>query len=102
VSKRKEETDLSKSIKTALEAMGFYVLRVNSGRVAVKRGWLWLAPAGTADLFAFKAGRVVALEVKVPGEVLDDAQVEWRDAWVAKGFSAACVHSIDEALAVVR
>lgn len=70
------ETIISKSIADYLNARGIYNLRVNSGRVRVRGGWMHCAPEGTPDRFFLMPGLWGGLEIKVPGEKPTAAQLE--------------------------
>ena len=56
------------------------IWRANSGKVKVKGGYMSLAPAGTADIVGLikPHGQFLAIEVKVPGQNLSEAQEAWR------------------------
>ena len=67
------------------------VIRVQSGGLQVKRGFMNLAPKGTPDLLVvLPRGRVAWIEVKRPGEDLTDAQSEWSD-WAQAADHFHCV-----------
>jgi hypothetical protein len=96
------ETALSKSIRTALEAMGLRVLRLNSGKVKVSKGWMYLAPKGTPDLqVELRGGRVLWLEVKLPGEQLNADQVAEHERLTLNGHTVCVVRSPQEAIDAV-
>ncbi len=80
------------------------VLRVNSGKVKVRGGFMQLAPDGTADLLIFVEpfARVCALEVKDAKGTQRDSQVAWAAQLRAKGGHYAVVRNLDEALAAVK
>jgi hypothetical protein len=101
--RRKEETKLQKAIVDALKLQGIYVLRTNSGKVPAKRGWVHLQPKGTPDLHGAipVSGRMFAVEVKVPGEKPDAAQLAKGAELVAKGILHGFVWSVDDAVNLV-
>lgn len=68
MTKSKAETTLSKQIADQLDQLGIWHLRLNSGRVKVRGGWMHLCPEGTPDRVCLLEGRAVFIEVKVPGE----------------------------------
>lgn len=94
------ETDLSRAIQDALALAGVVVARTQAGRVRARGGWVHLAPEGWPDLTGYLPphGRMLALEVKRPGEKPSPAQVEWRAKALTAGVLAAVVHSPQEAL----
>ena len=92
-------------------------IRVHSGLVRVKRGWMHLAPAGTADVCGcvraaleppeyYVTGRFFALEVKDPGgktaKDRAEKQAAFRDKVRAIGGFAAEVDSVDAAVAAIQ
>lgn len=97
--RRKRETKLQGEIVCALRALGLITLRLNSGGVPTRRGWVTLQPAGTPDVFVqLRDGRAAWVEVKV-----DDGRSseEQRDfARRARLHNAVHVEarSVDEAL----
>jgi hypothetical protein len=79
------------------------VWRNHSGSVRVRRGYMHLAPKGSPDIVGILCdGRFVGLEMKKPGEKPSAVQEEWRTRFLALGGVAACVHSANETLAVLR
>jgi len=57
--------------------------------------------AGTPDLFVCRAGRLLVLEAKMPGEEPTRLQAHELTAWQHVGAYAAVVHSVDEAAAAL-
>lgn len=64
----KPETEISKAIGEQLNQLGVYNLRLNSGKVKVRGGWMHLCPEGTPDRLVLLNGRAIFVEVKQPGE----------------------------------
>ena len=97
------ETQLQSAIQSALQRLGYVVLRLNSGS-ARRRGYrIRLCPEGTPDLLVLlRAGRVLWIEVKLPGESLSAAQDEWRHRAAREGHLVVVVHSAATAIAAVR
>lgn len=59
------EGKISKQIQDHLRAMGWKVMRLNSGVVRVRGGMLHGCPKGTPDILAFdRSGRLLWLEIK--------------------------------------
>lgn len=63
-----EESNIQRDgIKTLENTPGLIVLRLNSGKVPVRGGWMQLCPAGTPDIVVFSQnGRVGWAETKRP------------------------------------
>ena len=100
------ETGLSKGIRAALHAAGFWAIRVQSGSLLVashKPGArpyrVALAEPGTPDLCLPALGW---LEVKTPDGALSPSQVAWHARAARSRVRVAVVRSIGEALAVAR
>ena len=70
----KGETALQKAIVDFLRAKGHEVLRLNSGTLRVKRGYLHCAKKGTPDILCLVDGRAIFFEVKMPGKKITKAQ----------------------------
>lgn len=101
------ETELQASIVSALERLGHIVIRVQSGKVKVRGGWMQLAPEGTPDLcvlgppYPTLLTTTTWLETKVQGGKLRPAQVAWHERAKKGGHRVAVVRSVAEALAAV-
>ena len=91
------ETDISRDIRKAIEAIGVPVERVQTGMVRVRGGWMHLANDGTPDLWT----PLGWLEVKRPGEEPDPEQKQWHARAEAWGVRVAVVTSVREAVDVV-
>lgn len=80
-----------------------WFIRINAGAIKTGTRFIHLAPKGTADILGCvqPTGRLVALEVKLPGEEPTAEQVQWANERRAQGAYTACVHSIQEALDAV-
>lgn len=89
---------------SALEAAGALVLRVQSGRVKVRGGWMQLAPEGTPDLLVVVPphGRLLGLEVKAARGRVRPSQVTWADAARRHGAAVRIVRSSVEAVSAYR
>lgn len=92
----KPETDLQTAIQDGLEKLGFWVMRVNAG----KRGRVRMAPKGTPDLLCLLP--YLWLEVKRPGEELNDNQVIWHEKAKKEGIPCCIVSSVGDAVTAVR
>ena len=97
------ETQLSHSIRGALERLGYWVIRIQAGQLRMgeeKARYIHGAEPGTPDLL------VVApvygwLEVKRDGARLSLTQKAWHARARMNGLQLAVVHSVHEALATV-
>jgi hypothetical protein len=99
------ETALSKAIREALEAKGFWCTRLQSGSLPVGTGrdrrFIKLGEPGTPDLlvmhpvFGF-------LEVKLPGGKLTPAQRLWHEKAARLGVPIRIVRSIHEAIEATK
>jgi len=121
------ETKLSRAIQDALTLdPDVLVVRVHSGKVKVKGGWMQLAEEGTSDLLCcvkrvttrtirgtfsdgvltYVEGRFCALEVKTPDGTTSKAreakQGEFLERVRGLGGFGARVRSVDEALEAVK
>lgn len=96
------ESDIQRWARIALRAAGIYFVEVN--HTAQARGMQRGTTKGTSDFIAIqpRTGRFVALEFKVPGGKLSDAQVAFRDSVVGAGGIYAVVTSAEQALAAVK
>lgn len=99
----KPETPLKAAILDALAAMGVVAWNSPSGQARVRRGRVHMAPKGTPDIVGYLdgGGRMLAIEVKVPGEEPKPHQAAWMDRARRAGVVVACAHSVAEAVAVV-
>jgi len=95
------EIQLQTTILDALNSAGFRSIRVNSGLArGLYGGIIHLAPKGTPDILIQKPYGWV--EVKRPGEPLNDDQEKWH-AWAREhGVPHTIAHCDEEALAFAR
>lgn len=97
------ETALSKAIRDALKRVRHVkVLRLNSGRVRVKGGYVHLCEPGTPDILVMLPHqRVCWLEAKTRDGVVEDDQIEWHAEAVALGHTVHVVRDVQQAVDVV-
>jgi hypothetical protein len=103
------ETDLSRSIRNALQAKGCKVIRIQSGVVHVaarKPGqpkyYMHCAPIGTPDLLVIREPAIYTwLEVKTEDGKLNRYQQDWHEWATSSGIRVATVRSISEAISAV-
>lgn len=87
------EGQIQKQAIELLKLSGYLVFRLNSGRA---RNNIRLCPPGTPDLLAVKQGRVLWIEMKKPGGVLSESQVDMITALMNHGQEVAVVSGILE------
>jgi hypothetical protein len=97
-----DEGDIQRGILVALGDLGICAWRQNSG--TARGGKIKLAPAGTPDIIGWLpvSGRMLAIEVKKPGEEPAPHQLEWLHRARASGVACTWVRSVREAVAFVR
>lgn len=98
------ETQLSASIRSALTRMGIWCMRIQSGRVRSRGGFVQLAEAGTPDILLVGPASVAGswLEVKVEKGRYETSQPAWHERAKKMGVRVATVRSMSEAVEVVR
>jgi hypothetical protein len=96
------EADTLRAIHSALTSLGYWVIRIHSGKVRVKRGFMQLAPVGTPDLLVLDA--MGFLEVKTADKASKPSaeQLAWHERAAKLGVRVAVVRSVGEAIAKVR
>ena len=108
-----ETQDLTRPLIDALNQTGGLALRMNSGKVPVKGGYLQLHDAGTADILFFRrlAGitlwmRPVWIETKVPKGTTKnktlEAQAAFKERVLALGHRYIRATTIDEGLEALK
>lgn len=100
------ETELVKSILSALPALQVWCWRVNAGVTVLGHGKarrvIRGAPAGTPDILGvLPGGRLFGLEVKTERGRLEDSQRKWHAVAEAFGVRVSVVRSVSQAMAVV-
>lgn len=93
------ETDLSRDIQRTLAKLGIWCIRVQSGKVRVRGGWMQLAEEGTPDLCC--PALALWLEVKTLAGEPKPSQVAWHARAKREGVKVAVVRSISEAIGAV-
>lgn len=79
-----------------------WAVRMNSGKVAVRRGWMHLAPRGTPDIVGARRGRMFACETKVgPKEKLSDDQERVADEMRRAGIVVYRANSVEEVVGIL-
>lgn len=95
------ERDVQKAVVQAMRALGWRVVRMNVGAARTEQGFVTFGERGMPDLWCFKAGRALLLEIKRPGMNLAAHQRDWHEA--ARPFvPCAVVHGPEEAILAAR
>ena len=97
------ETPIKKAIIAAINLVG-RALVWNSPTGAARRGRIRLAPTGTPDVVGHMldgTGRMVAIEVKVPGKKPNKDQEAWLERGQRSGVVCGVATSTAEALDIV-
>lgn len=96
------ESSLQRALVAALERVGLEPIRMQSGKVKVARGWMELAPEGTADLFVpLPGGACIWVECKTPVGKLRAAQVRWHARMAALGHTVIVARDVQGAMDIV-
>ena len=96
------EADIQRGIIEALGAIGAFALRVQAGKVQVRRGWMQLAPQGTPDIYVLVPphGLSVWLEIKSAKGEERESQIAWATQARKRGAVVETVRTVEEALQV--
>lgn len=96
------EHQIQNDIFTYLAYKGYYVLRLNSGAVKTKTGYMRLSPKGTPDLMAFKGYsghggvNLLFIEVKRPGKKVSPEQEIMMDMLSTYGARCIVAYSVKD------
>jgi hypothetical protein len=97
------ETDLVRSVLTALSQLGIWCWRVNAGRVMVAGRAYRGSPEGTPDILGvLDSGRLFGLEVKVGAAKLRGSQRAWHERAERSGVRVAVVRTTRQAVEIVQ
>jgi hypothetical protein len=98
------ELQLQAAILVALEQLGVWAMRVNSGTARRGGGMIHLAPIGTPDILLVGPGPVAGawLEVKTETGKLRPEQLEWQQRATRQGVRVAVVRSVEQACRAVQ
>lgn len=95
----KPEDQLKAEVIAYLNKTGTFFLRLNSGKVAVKRGWMHLCPEGTSD-FLICTPEPRWVELKAPGQTTKASRKLAQAAFASRveglGHRHAFVTSVGE------
>ena len=97
-----EASELTGPLVKMIRQTGTLVLRMNSGKVKVRGGWMQLHEAGTADILCFPRGVPVWIETKAVKREGHKDQREAQDAFrlrvEALGHRYVYARTLDEGL----
>jgi hypothetical protein len=97
------EGEIQAQAVTALKQLGICYMRINSGKVKVRGGWMQLAPEGTADLAVFPEAKMpIWLELKQPKKGPSKEQQDFRDQVVRLGHKYFVIRSLDDLIPVLK
>ena len=102
-----ESSAVTAPIIAALKDAGYFVLRLNSGRVRQGKYWIQLCPEGTADiLLCPRDSMPIWIETKVKGGWTKperrEKQDEFRRSVEGLGHIYVRAESLDDVLAALR
>lgn len=96
-----ETSEVTGPLLKAIRNAGIWVARMQSGKVKVRGGWMYLCPNGTADILVRPSGRVVWLETKLGKYGQSADQVEFQKMVEGFGDEYYVVRSVAEGLDAV-
>lgn len=97
------EAEIQRDIIDYLKARKYTVVRVNSGKVKARNGFVQLADPGTPDLLAIsRRGEHVWVEVKKDTGKLSHDQIEWIAEHRTRGCTVLVARSVEEVAAVIK
>lgn len=99
-----KETTLMHKIMVALSEKGCFIMRTNSGTFFDRRGeQITIGFPGLSDLIGCTpSGRLIALEVKLPGQKPRSNQLQFIERMKGNNAIAGWCTSIEEALKIVE
>ncbi len=94
------ESDILRQVIDALRAAGAFAVRVQAGKVQVRRGWMQLAPIGTPDIYVLVPphGLSLWLEIKSATGEERESQLAWASQARGRGAVVCTVRSPAEAV----
>ncbi|WP_348269725.1 hypothetical protein P8936_16380 [Edaphobacter paludis] len=90
------EAEVKLAVQKWLEKAGYFWLRIQSGKVRVRRGYMQLCPEGTADIVVFDRNATCWIEMKTESGKQRPAQVEFEAKAKAAGHRYIVARSLDE------
>lgn len=97
------EGAIKAAVMDYLKKSGRFYMRMQSGKVKVMGGWMYLCPAGTADVLTFAPdGRCMWIELKQLKGEQRKAQVEFQEKVTAIGHSYVVARSVEDVAAAFK
>lgn len=97
------EGEVKSAVMDYLNKSGRFYLRLNSGRVKWGSRYIYLCPAGTADVLTFdSAGRCMWIELKQLKGEQREKQVEFQQKVTAIGHSYVVARSVEDVVKAFR
>lgn len=90
------EAQVKVEVQTWLEKAGYFWLRIQSGKVRVKRGFMQLCPKGTADIVVFHKGKTFWIEMKTATGKQRPEQVTFQAKALTAGHGYLLARTLDE------
>jgi hypothetical protein len=90
------EAPIKLEIQTWLEGAGYFWLRLQSGKVKVRGGYMQLCPEGTADIVVFPSNVTCWIETKKLDGKQRAGQIEFEAKVKAAGHEYIVARSLDE------
>jgi hypothetical protein len=90
------EAPIKLEIQQWLQEAGYFWLRLQSGKVKVRGGYMHLCPEGTADIVVFPANVTCWIETKKDDGKQRPAQLEFEAKAIAAGHKYILARSLDE------
>jgi hypothetical protein len=98
-----ETRELTGPLIRMLRQTGAIAIRMQAGKVKVRGGWMYLAPAGCADILCFRPGAPVTwIETKSLTGKLREAQESFRRDVEALGHRFITARTLDEGLDALK
>ena len=90
------ESDIQRDIIKYLESQGYFVFRMNAGKVKYN---VKLSFPGTPDLLCLTGeGKLLFIEVKMPGKKLSDIQSKMHLELKKRGYDVIVAYSLEEVI----
>jgi hypothetical protein len=105
MAKKVSETTISKEIRDALDSIGIWNIRIQSGMLKIGNRFIHLAPKGTSDILLpsyDKQGHSAWLEVKTDTGTLSPDQVKFQEKAESFNVKTGVVRSAKEAIELVQ
>ncbi len=97
-----KEAEIQKYCLDSIRKIGVFCMRINSGKVKVRGGFMQLAPVGTADIVVYPEGKLPCwLEIKQASGEQRLAQIAFQEKVTSLGHSYHVIKSINEVMALL-